>query len=216
MLPHPEHSLLEARRMVQWIVGLAQNPVLPQVAQALSGQFPVGSESGCIVLEATYTDLGAGPAPALSARAQCIVRTARVEAEHYSECVGPQVLESRSAGGQRFVGAIDHGHYLRFERVELAGITGLRLNVSSAGSGGSVLLRSATLDGPIVARVQIEPNGAWEDWHSLEVELVPTAGLQDLYLCFESSSRAQALFNIDWLEFLVAKAEVPGSKDGSR
>jgi cytochrome c len=205
MLPHPQHSLEETRAMLAWIARLAQDSVEPVVATGLAGHFALGENaagaSGTWVLEASYTDRGAPASPTQSASARTHLRTRRVEAEHFSTRSGTQTLDSQTASAGRFVGAIDHGNQLVFERVNLAGITRIVACVSSAGAGGIIHLRAGAPGAAPLASWTVSPNGAWEEWFTLEAALAPRSGLEDLILSFENEENPSALLNLDWLEF---------------
>ncbi len=188
------------------LLGLARDPTRPVVSVGLSGRLdpPAASEgpaSGCWVIDATYTDLGSGAARVLSASARAILRSTRVEAEHWSKRAGTQILDSSTASGGRLVGAVDHENHLVFERVDLAGIARVVASVSSAGAGGTIHLREGASDGASLASFTVEPNGAWEEWFALESPLRPTSGTIDLWVTFENPANPSALLNLDWLEF---------------
>jgi hypothetical protein len=132
------------------------------------------------------------------------VRTLRVEAEHASARSGTQVLESQSASGGRFIGAIDHGNALRFAEVDLAGIAGVVCRVSSAGAGATVEFRSDSADGALLGSFAMAPNGAWEEWFEVDVPLHASSGLHDLFVVFRNEASPSALMNLDALRFVPA------------
>jgi cytochrome c len=205
MLPHPQHSRADLDEFVAWILALEPRDDSPTVVPGVSGELPPlaaeGPRSGAWVLEASYTDAGAGPVGPLAANARLCVRTFTVEAEHADTRAGTQLLDSASASGARFVGAIDHGNWLCFQEVDLAGLARVACRTSSAGAGGTLELRLDSPAGPLVASTAIVPNGAWEDWRELTLELTPSAGLHELYVVFLNEANRSALMNLDCLRF---------------
>jgi cytochrome c len=212
MLPHPQHRDEELRDMVAWILALAPDDSAPTVVPGVGGELPPlssaldGPRSGSWVLEAVYTDAGAGPVGPLTARARLHQRTRTVEAEHASSRNGTQTLDSGTASGGRFVGAVDHGHWLRFAEVDLAGIASVACRVSSAGSGATVELRADGPDGAVLGSFELKPNGAWEEWFEVEVPLRAPPDLHDLFVVFRNETSPSALMNLDSLRFLAAPA----------
>ncbi len=207
MLPHSDQTIENARAMVAWIATLAlEQPTLRWQGEGAHGriQFTPPTDpppSGCWLIDATFTDSGRAPVGPLAATARTILRTRRVEAEHWSRRSGTEVLDSATASGNRFVGAVDHGSHLVFPHLALAGITRVKASVSSAGPGGTITLRAGAPDGPVLASFQVVPNDAWEEWFPLESPLHPTAEPCDLYVVFENPEQPSALLNLDWLEF---------------
>ena len=141
MIPHSHHTVDELREMVGWVYSL-QPTGLVRVFSGFVGTIPVredeGNKPGHYRLEGNYTDRGAGVIPALNASTVVRLRPRLVEAETADEVHGPQLLGSGNAGGGKFVGAINHGHWLRFSKVNLDQVSHLVLKVASAGSGGTL------------------------------------------------------------------------------
>ena len=130
-----------------------------------------------------------------------------MEAESADEVGGPQLLGSGSASGGRFVGAINHDHYLKFREVNLGHVNQLKLNVSSAGTGGSIEIRQGQKDGPLLASTEVRVNGEWEKWYELTVDLPETSGEadaqtpKDLFVVFTNPQKAGGLMNLDSIYF---------------
>ena len=210
MIPHSHHTADEIREMVGWVYSL-QPTGLVRVFDGFVGSIPVRDEEankpGYYELEANYTDRGAGIIPALNATATVRLRPRLVEAESADEVGGPQLLGSGSASGGRFVGAINHDHYLKFREVNLGHVNQLKLNVSSAGTGGSIEIRQGQKDGPLLASTEVRVNGEWEKWYELTVDLPETSGEadaqtpKDLFVVFTNPQKAGGLMNLDSIYF---------------
>ena len=145
MLPHPQHSQAEAQQMVAWILSLDEDGPAISVQRGLSGTVAAEGESHSLVLSARYQDRGHGAIGPLTARAQVRLRHPAVEAEHFSFHAGNSVLQSETATGGAFIGAITAGSHLRFDGVDLAGMDRVSLRVSSAGEGGFIELRAGSV-----------------------------------------------------------------------
>lgn len=207
MLPHERVSSADARRMVEWIRSLAEGDASIEVQQGRAGELRLSAgaaeASGFWKLRAEYVDGGAPGAAPLSAVAELVLRTPRIEAEHADARNGVQWHDHASAGGGRYAGSIDDGHWLRFDALDLERVQGLRLRTSSAGPGGAVELRRGGVDGMLLARVQVEPNGAWEDWRVVSTSLGASSGPADVYVVFRDPEHRSGLLNLDWLEFVL-------------
>ena len=219
MIPHGHHSAKDVREMVSWIYSL-QPSGLVRVFSGFVGEIPISAEEGAkpghYQLAVNYTDRGAGVVPALNAAASVYLRPLLVEAESADEVNGPQLMGSGKASGNRFVGAINHGHSLRFRDINFDQITGAALKIASAGSGGAIELRADSADGPLLATVDVEVNGNWEDFYERTVDLTncvtPTedaqpatcSGRHDLFVVFTHPDGAGGLMNLDAIRFLPA------------
>jgi cytochrome c len=208
MIPHRQHTPEEVREMVGWVYSLEEGGGL-QVFQGFVGDATARAEDAkkgdSLVLEASYIDRGAGDVPPLAGSTKIVLRNRRVDAELADEIHGPRVLGSNSAHGKKFIGAIDHEHYLRFDQVPLDQVGGLTFRVTSAGSGGHIEVRRDRLDGPVLARVEVEVNGSWDAWHDRAAEIEDQAGRHDLYIVFLNPEKRGGLMNLDSIYFQPKK-----------
>jgi cytochrome c len=204
MIPHSQHTVDEVREMVQWIYSL-EPAGLVRVFEGFNGEIPVSAEEaakpGYYRLEANYVDRGAGEIPALNASATLFLRRRLVDAETADEIRGPQRLNSNTAHGGAFIGAINHDHLLRFNQITLDKVKKLKLRVASAGAGGTIEIRRDAPDGDLLAAVPVEVNGEWEKWYEKSVELKPTTGRCDLFVRFVNPQNRNALMNLDSIDF---------------
>ena len=215
MIPHGHHSAEEVREMVSWIYSLEPSGLI-RVFEGFVGQVPVSAEDsekpGHYQLIVNYTDRGTAVVPALNAAASVRLRPRNMEAESADEVNGPQLLGSGKASGQKFVGAINHGHTLRFKSINVDQINTATLKVASAGSGGTIELRADSADGPLLGSVEVEVNGSWEDFYERTIELKkaaalteeganPVTGRHDLIILFNHPNKAGGLMNIDAIRF---------------
>jgi cytochrome c len=204
MIPHSQHTIDEVREMVRWVYSL-EPAGLVRVFYGLVGDVPVLKEDlakpGHYRLEASYVDRGVGDIPALSASTQVFLRQRRVEAETADQIQGCQILNSGTAGGGKFIGAINHGHFLRFHQMPMDQIDRVTLRLASAGAGGAIEIRLDQPDGPLLATTPVEVNGHWEKWYEKQVELKKSTGRHDLIILFTHPNRAQGLMNLDSVHF---------------
>lgn len=216
MIPHGHHSAEEVREMVSWIYSL-QPGGLVRVFEGFVGEFSVPADDankpGHYRLDVSYTDRGAGIVPALVASAEVHLRPRLVEAESADEVNGPRILGSGKASGKQFVGAINHGHTLRFRQLNFDQIGSATLKIASAGSGGAIELRADSAEGPLLATIDVEVNGQWEEFYSRMVDLnldttsrdsgaePRLSGHHDLVVVFTHPKQAGGLMNLDSIEF---------------
>ena len=204
MIPHSQHTPEELREMVSWVYQL-QPSGLVRIFPGFVGEIPVAAEDtakpGHYTLEANYVDRGAGEVPALNATAVVHLRPRLVEAETADEIHGPMVLGSGTAGGEKFVGAINHDHYVKFTGIKLNAVGHITVRVASAGSGGAIEIRRDAIKGELLASVPIEVNGQWEQWYDRTVEIPETQGRHDLFFRFVNDQSPGGLMNLDSVYF---------------
>lgn len=205
MVPHLHHTPDEVREMVSWVFGL-QPAGLVRVFPGFAGEIPVTadetSKPGYYALEATYTDRGAGEVPAINTSATLYLRQRLVEAEAADEIHGPQVLGSGNASSGKFIGAINHDHWLKFAGVNLARVRKVTLKVASAGQGGAIEIRKNAPDGELLVSVPVEVNGNWEQFYEKTAELPESTGRHDLFIRFVNEKNQGGLMNLDSVHFL--------------
>ena len=204
MIPHSHHTADEVRDMVRWIYSLEPSGLV-RVFGGFVAEIPVDpkeeSLAGYYRLEATYTDRGAGSIPPLSASATLLLRQRLVEAESADEISGPQILGSANASGGKFIGAINHGHLLRFRDVAMGEIGSVTLRVASAGAGGQIEVRLDEPNGELLATTEIDVNGQWEQFYDRHVDLPKTTGCHDVIIRFVHPQQAGGLMNLDSIHF---------------
>jgi len=204
MIPHSQHTPEEVREMVGWVYSL-QPSGLVRVFNGFVGEIPVSKDEagkpGHYRLEANYIDRGAGEIPALTASTTIHLRPRLLEAETADEVHGPQLLASGAAGGGKFVGAIDHDHFIRFNNMPLDRVRRLTLKVASAGAGGAIEIHLDKPDGPLLASTEVEVNGNWEKFYEKSVEIPATMGRHDLYIRFVNPKNKGGLMNLDSIYF---------------
>jgi cytochrome c len=201
MLPHPQHTTDEVAIMLRWMLALEKGKGGPVLIRGLTGEItaPKGDKPGEFILEATYTDTGRAPAGTLSGKARVTLRNRRVEAES-GEIQGPKTLGFGSAGGGKGIGAIDHGHWVKFSALNLSGTSSITARAASGGQGGSIEFHIDSPTGPILGAVEVPPTGGWEKWKEATVPLQPPPGRADVYAVFVNPGKG-GLMNLDWVQF---------------
>lgn len=157
------------------------------------------------VIAATYADLGAPGARALSSRAEVILQPRRKQAEHYTAHSGIVQEKCEDEGGGVACAYIENGDWVSYAPVNLLNIDALKFRVSSAAAGGAIEVRLGTsaADSTLLVTVPIEPTGGWQKWSTVEAPLddaARAAGTGTLLLVFTGGKGS--LFNVNWLEFV--------------
>ena len=178
---------------------------LVRVFDGFVGEIPVkqeeASKPGHYKLVASYVDRGVGAIPPLTTSADLHLRPRLVEAETADQVIGPQVLSSGTAGGGKFVGAINDGHSLKLEKLSLDRVSRLTFRVASAGQGGTIEVRLNQPDGELLASADIEVNGQWEQWYERTTPIKEIKGRHDLFILFVHPKKAGGLMNLDSIHF---------------
>lgn len=158
-------------------------------------------ENTFYVLEASYTDNGAGAVPALTGRATVKLHSKDKQAEHADETHGIEEEDTSDAGGGKSVAFIENGDWIMWKQMNLFGIDSLKYRVSSAGAGGTIEMRADAVDGPLLATMQVKPTGDWQKWETLEAPLATRPeGQHDIYFVFKGGDGF--LFNVNGFEFV--------------
>ena len=187
--------------MVEYILSLQADTGQPST-QGLNNELTAPADADAVLLEASYTDAGAGEIPALTGSTSVLLRSRKLQAENATQFLRTTVLESNRAERGKFMGAIQHKAFLKFPSIPLSEVGGIRVSVASAGAGGQIEVRRGDRRGEILATINVEANGDWEQFYCLESAIPDADGIEDIYFVFVNSDHRTGLMNIDWVEFL--------------
>ncbi|MET7394323.1 ThuA domain-containing protein [Dactylosporangium sp. NPDC005572] len=155
------------------------------------------------VLAAVYT-----PVSGTAVQDQHVLQPRTRQAEHYGTMNGVQLAAKASAHGGNAVGYVENGDWISFTPYNLAGVTGFKARVASAGLGGTLTVRVDSPTGPAVSTVQVAPTGGWETWVDVNGTVNPPAGTHQLYLVFTGGTGG-SLFDIDDFTFTSGTTPPP-------
>ncbi len=124
----------------------------------------------------------------------------RIQAETMAFSRGIKTEQNDAVGV--YVTEIHHGDYIKLQAVDFGQKTPRTLSarVASGLRGGQIELHADSLNGTLLARIEVPATGGWENWQTLTAELnsVPT-GIHDIYFAF-TGRKGPKLFNFDWWE----------------
>ena len=206
MLPHPQHTEDELNIMMRWIFALDAKKGTPGLTRGLTGEIsaPKSDQFAACVLEATYTDSGRAPAASLSGKATVSLRSRRIEADQAAEISGPQKLSSGGCTNNQCLGAVNHGHSVKFSAIHLADVGGIKVRASSGNVGGKIEFHSGSPTGPLLGSVEVPNTGGWDKW--IEPQFALSANdvkdRADVVAIFTNPGKG-GLMNLDWVEFLA-------------
>jgi glucose/arabinose dehydrogenase/type 1 glutamine amidotransferase len=160
------------------------------------------------VIDAEYTDGGAGGQEALTSHDQAQLQPRHRQAEHFNGSSGIRTYDKTSANGGKTVGDIDNDDWISFKPYLLAGSKTLTARISSGGAGGYLEVRTGSATGNLLGSAPIPVTGSWDVFQDIDVPLrsVP-AKTTELFLVFKGGTGAGALYDLD--DFQISTA-VPG------
>jgi cytochrome c len=205
MLPHQQHTSDEIAQMVSWIYSLDPNKMEMTSQRGVSGEVPVPQDASIVgaVLEASYTDNGAGPAAPLTGKTAVQLRGRRMEAETAEAPTGCKPQSGNGASGKKFLGSIHDGHTAQFKNIPWDQVGGIKCRVASAGPGGKIQLHENTAGGELLAELEVTPTGAADKWVEIKAPLLkPAQGGKkvDVVAVFVNPGQKN-LLNLDWIQF---------------
>jgi cytochrome c len=199
MMPHPQHSLVEAKQMVEWIFSL--NASKENSLTGERGSFQVMTpkdfkkdETATLLLEASYLDNGLFPLAPLSGSDLVRLRSPILSGYNADKHKGLNLDPS----GVKHIG---HDSYLCYNNINLSGITEIAVSVTSAGTGGTVEIRIGTIDGQLIGKTTVTPNGSWNNYKEQIIKIKDTEEKSDLYVRFVKPGVGGGLMNFQYLSF---------------
>ncbi|MFJ7115491.1 PQQ-dependent sugar dehydrogenase [Streptomyces albogriseolus] len=152
------------------------------------------------VVDAEYTDRGAGGQPALTTHDQHITQPSHRQAEHHGDSAGTQIIDKASAHGGRTVGEIHNGDWISFAPYSLDNASLFTARVSSAGSGGTIEIRAGSPAGTLLGTATVPVTGGWDIFQDVTAPLSgQPAASTTLHLVFKGG--AGPLFDVDEFSF---------------
>jgi cytochrome c len=182
MAAHPQISVDDARKMVEYVLSLADDK--NQRKLPLRGSVTPGKETdGAYVLTATYYDKAQGAVPSLSASSALILRSNVLSANAVSELKEARKLNYQ---GQWALENVRDGSYAMYRDLDMSGIKKATITTyivnKNTNTGGEVELRLDKPDGKLIGKVTSDKVGI----AAVSTQLTPEAGAHDLYLVFKS------------------------------
>jgi hypothetical protein len=154
------------------------------------------------IFDATYTDDGG-----LTVHSQVRLSPRHRQAEHYTSSSGVSQFTKTPAEGGKTVGDINNGDWIAFTPYNVSNATGFSARVSSAGSGGTLQVRTGSATGPVLGSVTVPVTGGWETFATVSGTISnPPAGTTSLYLTFTGSGTG-FLYDLDSFTFVTSAAQ---------
>jgi cytochrome c len=163
------------------------------------------------VVNASYTDTGAGDVPALEGSDEVVLQPKIKQAEFFTEHEGVEVVEAEGASGGKRIGHIDDGDWIALDPADLTGVDGVTYRVSSGGDGGTIEARIGAVDGPVIHTVDVPNTGGFDEYTEIGPVPVTDPGEKGpLYLVFRGEGSG-GLFDVDVLHVDGEGVAAPGT-----
>jgi cytochrome c len=206
MPPHPQHTIVQTRQMVDWILSLSENAATPPQPGAegvwtapKQPERATRTDQGVLILTAGYSDTGAGGAPPLRGESAIVLHSRRKKAALYDFNSGMRYIE-QVEGEADIIGHFSDGDYIIFRDLNLNEIKHVLVRAGSlTAKAGRIELRRATPEGALLASVKVKPTGDSE-FNSIPAEIPANLGLTDLCVlaCFEGKDQ---VLGLNWIDF---------------
>ena len=122
-----------------------------------------------------------------------------LEVEDYNNMSGIQTENTQDTGGGDNVGWINDGDWLRFDDVNLSGMSNMDARVATKNTGGTIEVRTGSATGTLIGSIDVNNTGDFQNWTTQNTTISNVSGTQDVYLVFTGGNGY--LFNVNWIEF---------------
>ncbi|NYI03850.1 ThuA domain-containing protein [Allostreptomyces psammosilenae] len=183
-----------------------------------TGVFPLPGDEGHTganifgTVTVTYTDHGAGDAPALTSQAVLVLQPKHREAEYFDTTgrlssapsggepgVRAETTGDTAGGGQN-IGYIEDGDWWAWDPANLTNIEEVSLRAASPTAGATVEVRTGDPEtGPTVATIQVEPTGAWQTYQDFRAAVSGETATSSGPLYFVKTTGE---LNVNWVDFV--------------
>jgi cytochrome c len=201
MLPHPQHTIKQARLMVDWILSLNKNTASTP-RRGTKGVYKAPAKptiravtEGVLLLTAGYTDAGAESAEPLRGEATVVLHSRRKKAALYDVNHGMQYVE-QVEGEVGIIGHFKNGDYIIFRDLNLAGIESVLVRAGGIDKEGRFELRQGSPKGRLLASVKVQSTGE-NKFLELPATLKIAKGLTDVCVV----AKTKGVLGLNWIEF---------------
>ncbi len=112
--------------------------------------------------------------------------TARIPAAGFAAQRGAQTAPCTEGG--ECIGWLEHGDWVRYERVDFGKRTGqVEIRASSATEGGIIEVRLDAPQGELLGSCVVPNTGGWQTWVSFPTKVKPVSGVKTLCLVFKDA-----------------------------
>ena len=209
MPPHPQHTAEQSRLMVDWILSLAsrQTRRLPGGATGTATVDPPPGEwesfaNGVVLLTAAATDAGTAEAPPLTTESRIVLRTRRQLAAAFDRAEGTTTQHNLETG---LIARTRAGGWIAFERVRLAGVAAVQVQLRQTTGGPAGLeLRAGSPDGPLLAKADVPSTTSGDRRRpalSLPLTVPETQATAPVDVVIRLTGDPAAVCDLEWVEF---------------
>lgn len=183
MAAHPQVSVDDAKKMVEFVLSLAETKVEKKLP--LSGTAVTGKETdGAYVLAASYFDKGADGIPSLSGTSSVVLRSSLLGANQVDELNQARKITWQ---GNTSLENIRDGAFAGYKKIDLTGVKKATLltfvNDPAQNPGGKIEVRLDKPDGKLLGEVTASNKNGLS---SLTTGLSGESGFHDLYVVFKN------------------------------
>jgi cytochrome c len=198
MAAHPQISIEDARKMVRYILSLA-NDVKEKTLPLKGAALPEIGKDGVYMIAASYTDRPVNNVGSLSATNTIALRAPFLKPDQASQNNGGRVVIN---DGMTYWGNVKHNSFARYDDIDVSGIgramfTGFINEGRQA--GGEMEIHFDKPDGPLWGKAKITGQGLVKSPGKLE----PQTGVHALFVVFKNPEAGdKTLFAFGGIEFL--------------
>ncbi|MFN4000159.1 PQQ-dependent sugar dehydrogenase [Algoriphagus sp.] len=205
---HPQLEADQVDKMVDFILGIA-NPNSKGSALPLSGQFKldkIQNQEGYYLIQAAYEDKGANGIGPQKTFIQLNLRNSLVRASSAN-----QLQDVAKANGPQFqfVKFTAKDAWIKFENLDLTGISSLELALNPGNTKGKLQVRVGSPDGKLIGETaalskEDRPKNVEGQYFPVNMKLTVVQDFQDLYIVFQPESEVSIwnTFNMNTIKFI--------------
>ncbi len=201
MLPHPQHTIEEARQMVDWVLSLNKNTASTP-RRGTKGIYKAPAKptiravtEGVLLLTAGYTDAGAEGAQPLRGEDTIVLHSRRKKAALYDVNQGMQYVE-QVEGEVAIVGHFENDDAIIFRDLNLSDIRSILVRAGGLDKSGRFELREGSAKGRLLASVKVKGTGGGE-FLELPAKLRNAGGLTDVCVV----AKTKGVLGLNWIQF---------------
>lgn len=205
MSAHPQLSVSDAKSMVEYILSLNKSEegryskTIPSEGVITAEEF--NKTKGWFYINASYTDTGADGVGILTSQNVLVLKNSTMLFLEADSMVKSQIVKGKY---KLYLGAFQQESYARIENIDLTNLSKVSVRLNSKDANGTLQIRIGAKNGKIIAAIPVNAAGAWEVWSEASANIIPTNGLNTLFITFSDTKPNKGnpdMINLDWIKF---------------
>lgn len=124
--------------------------------------------------------------------------SSRIEVEDYILASGTETITTTDYDGEYELSSIQDGDWIRFDNVDLTGLSQIDIRVASANNDCTIEVRLDSYEGTLLSTIEVQNTGSASVWETVSALFEEVEGEYNIYLVFNGVG--DDLLHVNWFQ----------------